>query len=125
MAQLDLPVPKVPPVPMELPAPMVNPVPLVPPALLVVQEKRVSAPNTAPWMVVSSSKMALVVKQSLSHQLRQLPSHHYHPDIDVFDVVYLSPDNHSSLSSMPMVVAVVVCFFCFRFVPAKKSLLYV
>lgn len=57
MVHLDLPDPKVPPVPMELPVPTVNLVPLVLPAQLEELEKKVSAPNIVLWMVESSSKM--------------------------------------------------------------------
>jgi len=66
MDPLDLLDQRVPLAQMEPQAQMVNPVPLVLLALLVAQEKKVFAPNTVLWTVVSSSKMELDDKRHIA-----------------------------------------------------------
>jgi len=120
MDPLDLLDQRVPPAPMVPPVPMVNPVLLVLLAPLAVLEKKVSVPNIALWMVASSSKMELVVKQQVIpkfHQQLQLPSQHYH----LFINDYLFKDKHLLPFSLLLLALFQHCFL-FRFIP--KSLLY-
>lgn len=80
MANLDLEVAKVPKVLPGHPVPMACPVHLAQLVLLARPARRVFVQNTAPWMVVSSSKMAQEgAKRFLTRDMSPEQSFHFYP----------------------------------------------